>query len=237
MSADIQTRLDGNLAIAQALRYAEELRHLHGEEQTQRRTAEEALTRLEASYRTTVSALAAALELRDDQTGGHAERVTLLALRLAADVAPELAAEPELEYGFLLHDLGKIGIPDAILLKPGRLTSQEWEEMRYHPVLGERIVARVPYLNGLAREVVAAHHERWDGTGYPRRLAGTRIPLPARIFSVVDTFDAMTNDRPYRDALPVDAAVAEIEFGAGTQFDPAVVEVFVGVVADLRAAA
>jgi HD-GYP domain-containing protein (c-di-GMP phosphodiesterase class II) len=229
--------MDGELAIAQALRYAEELRHLHGEERIQRRTAEDALARLEDSYRTTVRALAAALEIRDDQTGGHAERVTLVALRLAAEVAPDLAAEPELEYGFLLHDLGKIGIKDSILLKPGRLTPHEMEEMRYHPVLGERIVARVPYLNGLARQVVAAHHERWDGTGYPRRIAGNHIPLAARIFAVVDAFDAMTNDRPYREALPLDAALAEIEFGAASQFDPAMVEAFIPLVPDLRVAA
>lgn len=229
--------MDGELAIAQSLRYAEELRHLFAEERAQRQAAQAALDRLDSSYRTTVRALATALELRDDQTGGHAERVTRLALRLAEQAAPHLLADPQLEYGFLLHDLGKIGIRDAVLLKPGRLTPAELKEMRYHPVLGERIIAGVPYLSGIARQVVGAHHERWDGTGYPRRVGGEDIPLPARIFSVVDAFDAMTNDRPYRDALPVDAAVAEIEFGAGTQFDPAVVEVFVALGGDLRAAA
>lgn len=148
-----------------------------------------------------------------------------------------MADDPELEYGFLLHDLGKIGIPDAILLKPGRLTARELEEMRYHPILGERLVARIPYLNGLARQVVAAHHERWDGSGYPRRVAGEHIPLAARVFSVVDAFDAMANDRPYRQALPVDVAVAEIAFGAGSQFDPAVAEAFVALVPEARTAA
>jgi ribonuclease P protein subunit RPR2 len=229
--------LEEKLAIAQSLKYAEELRELYGAERAQRRIAQDALARLEASYRTTVRALAAALELRDDQTGAHAERVTELALRLAARVAPDLVSDPELEYGFLLHDLGKIGVPDAVVLKPGPLDPDEMEAMRRHVELGERIVARIPYLGGLARQVIAAHHERWDGKGYPRGLAGEEIPLPARIFAVVDTFDAMTNDRPYRRALPVEEALAEIRSGAGTQFDPKVVRAFVSLGTHLDAAA
>jgi HD-GYP domain-containing protein (c-di-GMP phosphodiesterase class II) len=229
--------LEEKLAIAQSLKYAEGLRELYAAERAQRRITEDALTRLEASYRTTVRALAAALELRDDQTGAHAERVTELALRLAARVAPELATDPELEFGFLLHDLGKIGVPDAVVLKPGPLDPDELELMRRHVDLGERIVARIPYLGGLARQVIAAHHERWDGKGYPRGLAGEGIPLPARIFAVVDSFDAMTNDRPYRQALPVEEAVAEIRSGAGTQFDPEVVRAFVSLVEQVDAAA
>ncbi len=229
--------MEEKLAIAQSLRYAEELRELYAAERAQRRIAEDALTRLEASYRTTVRALAAALELRDDQTGAHAERVTELALRLAERVAPELASDPELEFGFLLHDLGKIGVPDAVVLKPGPLDSDEMEVMRRHVELGEQIVARVPYLDGLAQQVIAAHHERWDGKGYPRGLVGEEIPLPARIFAVVDTFDAMTNDRPYRQALPIEEAFAEIRSGAGTQFDPEVVRAFVSLVDHLDAAA
>jgi ribonuclease P protein subunit RPR2 len=229
--------LEEKLAIAQSLKYAEGLRELYAAERAQRRITEDALTKLEASYRTTVRALAAALELRDDQTGAHAERVTELALRLAARVAPELATDPELEFGFLLHDLGKIGVPDAVVLKPGPLDPDELELMRRHVDLGEKIVARIPYLGGLARQVIAAHHERWDGKGYPRGLAGEDIPLPARIFAVVDSFDAMTNDRPYRQALPVEEAVAEIRSGAGTQFDPEVVRAFVSLVEQVDAAA
>jgi HD-GYP domain-containing protein (c-di-GMP phosphodiesterase class II) len=229
--------LEEKLAIAQSLKYAEGLRELYAAERAQRRITEDALTRLEASYRTTVRALAAALELRDDQTGAHAERVAELALRLAARVAPELATDPELEFGFLLHDLGKIGVPDAVVLKPGPLDPDELELMRRHVDLGEKIVARIPYLGGLARQVIAAHHERWDGKGYPRGLAGEDIPLPARIFAVVDSFDAMTNDRPYRQALPVEEAVAEIRSGAGTQFDPEVVRAFVSLVDQVDAAA
>ncbi len=222
--------MDGKLAAAQALKYAEELQALYREESAQRERAERALVELQRSYAITVRALAAALELRDDLTGGHAERVAGLALRLAHRVAPELAAEPELEYGFLLHDIGKIGIPDAILLKPGKLTDGEFDVMRSHPELGEGIVRATPQLQGLARQVIVAHHERWDGAGYPRGLAGAEIPLPARIFSLADTWDAMTNDRPYRAARAAEAVAEEIRRGAGTQFDPALVEPFVELV-------
>ncbi len=229
--------MEDKLAIEQAVRYAEALQELHAAERTQRRLAEEALTQLESSYVTTVRVLAEALELRDDQTGGHAERVTNLALRLTEQVDPELAAEPQLNYGFLLHDLGKIGIRDSVLLKPGPLTPEEMDEMRFHVVLGERIVAGIPYLDGLACQVVSFHHERWDGKGYPRGLAGKEIPLVARIFAVVDSFDAMTNDRPYRRALSVEHAIREIEAQAGSQFDPAIVAAFVEIVPGLRRAA
>ena len=218
--------MDEKLTIAQTLKYAEELQQLYAREREQRRRVEEAVACLEESYATTVRALAAALELRDDGTGAHAERVTKLALSLAREVAPELAMDPELEYGFLLHDLGKIGVPDAILLKPGPLTRRETEEMRYHPILGEKIVANIPYLAGLARQVVAAHHERWDGSGYPRGLARERIPLAARIFAIVDVWDAITSDRPYRPAYTIDQALAHIREQSGKHFDPQVVEVF-----------
>jgi response regulator RpfG family c-di-GMP phosphodiesterase len=196
-----------------------------------------ALQALHDSYRTTVRALAAALELRDDQTRAHAGRVTELALQLAQRVAPELASDPELEYGFLLHDIGKIGVPDAILLKPERLDPQELERMQRHATLGKHILAEIPYLNGIAADIVAAHHERWDGTGYPNHLRGNQIPLPARIFAVIDTFDAITNDRPYRRAQTLDQALTEIRKGAGTQFDPQIVQAFIALITENRAAA
>jgi HD-GYP domain-containing protein (c-di-GMP phosphodiesterase class II) len=229
--------MDNQLAVAQALKYAQELRVLHGSERAQRRLVEEALERLETSYATTVRALAAALELRDDETGGHAQRVTTLALELTRRINPELAAEPQLEYGFLLLDIGKIGIPDGILRKPGRLDPDELEQMRFHSVLGERVLEQIPYLSGLARDVVACHHERWDGNGYPAGLRGTQIPTAARIFAVVDAYDAMTNNRPYRDAMPVAAALDEIDSNSGSQFDPAIVTEFLTLARSRRLAA
>ena len=219
--------MDEQLAAAQALRYADELKQLYAQEREQRQLAEEAASQLASSYAATVRSLAAALELRGNTYRGHAERVTTLALGLAERVAPDLASEPQLEYGFLLHDIGQIALPDAILCKPGALDAVELEELREHPRLGERIVAQVPHLRGVARDVVAAHHERWDGTGYPRRLVGPRIPLAARIFSVADAFDAMTTDRPYRDALPAEIALTEIAQQAGRQFDPGIARAFV----------
>ena len=229
--------MDEQLAVAQAMKYAQELRVLHASERAQRRLVEDALEQLETSYTTTVRALAAALELRDDETGGHAQRVTTLALELTRRVDPELAAEPQLEYGFLLHDIGKIGIPDGILRKPGRLDPDELEQMRFHSVLGERVLEQIPYLSGLARDVVACHHERWDGTGYPAGLRGTQIPTAARIFALADSFDAMTNDRPYRLAMSVAAAIDEIIRCSGTQFEPALAEAFVELLRERRLAA
>jgi putative nucleotidyltransferase with HDIG domain len=186
-----------------------------------------ALLQLQDSYRTTVRALAAALELRDDQTQAHATRVTELALKLTHRVAPELAADPQLEYGFLLHDIGKIGVPDAIVLKPGTLTLKETQTMRAHVELGQQILSQIDYLNGRASEIVAAHHERWDGTGYPHGLRENQIPLAARIFAVVDTYDAITNDRPYRQAQSTEHALDEINTASGTQFDPTIVNAFI----------
>jgi HD-GYP domain-containing protein (c-di-GMP phosphodiesterase class II) len=181
----------------------------------------------------TVEALARALELHDyrrgrfGETSAHTARVTQLALRLAEHVAPELALDTQLAYGFRLHDIGMIGVSNATLLKPGALTPAEVDEIREHPWLGERIVAPVPALGGLTRQVIACHHERWDGSGYPRGLRGVEIPLAARIFAVVDAYDAMTNDQPYRDALPEGEARDEIQAKAGLEFDPDVVSAFV----------
>jgi putative nucleotidyltransferase with HDIG domain len=185
-----------------------------------------ALRDLKESYRTTVRALATALELRDDETGAHAARVAELALQLTERLAPELAAHPELEYAFLLHDIGKIGVPDAIVLKQGPLDPAETEIMRHHVQLGEQIINQVPFLNGVVRDIVTSHHERWDGGGYPRGLAGESIPLAARIFAVVDAYDAMTNDRPYRPAMAHEEALAELRRVAGSQLDPNIVVEF-----------
>ena len=228
---------DETLAAAQALRYAEELRELHLAERAQNLQLQAALAQLEESYGTTVRALATALELRDDVTGGHAERVAGLALSLAARVAPELSDDPELEYGFLLHDIGKIGVPDAVLLKPGPLDAAERALIELHPEHGAQILRQVPYLGGVALDVVIAHHERWDGSGYPRRLAGSGIPLAARIFSLADAFDAITNDRPYRKGVSTDAALAKLEPESGRQFDPRLTNEFIALVQEHRHAA
>jgi HD-GYP domain-containing protein (c-di-GMP phosphodiesterase class II) len=180
----------------------------------------------------TVEALARALELHDyrrgrfGETAAHTARVTQLALLLTEHVAPELLLDPQLAHGYRLHDIGMIGVSNSTLLKPGTLTSAELDEVREHPWLGERIVAPVPALGGLARQVIACHHERWNGSGYPRGLRGVEIPVAARIFAVVDSFDAMVSEQPYRDALPVDAARDELMVNAGLEFDPDVVEAF-----------
>ncbi len=143
---------------------------------------------------------------------------------MAARVDPQLATRPEVAYGFFLHDIGKVGIPESVLCKPGPLTDDEWTIMRAHPAIGAQIVEPIRFLQG-AVEIVFTHHERWDGAGYPTGLVGEQIPLAARVFAVADSFDAMTSDRPYRSALSFDQALEEIRRGAGTQFDPTVVEV------------
>jgi HD-GYP domain-containing protein (c-di-GMP phosphodiesterase class II) len=202
----------------QLARYAADLRETFKQE---RARAQE----LRESYLTTVRALANAVEARDSYTGKHAERVTAYGVLLAREAGLDLAAQPDVEFGFLLHDVGKVAVPDAVLFKPGRLTPAERRVVEEHPVAGERIVAGIGFL-GRAREVIRHHHERWDGSGYPDGLAGDAIPLSARVFMLGDVLDALTTDRPYRRASPVAEARDLIERGAGAHFDPAVVEAF-----------
>lgn len=179
---------------------------------------------LQRSYEATVRALADAVEARDAYTGKHAERVAAYGMELAKSCGMD-GNDEQLEFGFLLHDIGKVAISDAILHKPGRLTSHEKVLMERHPVIGEEIVRRIDFLVG-ARQVVRSHHERWDGRGYPDGLAGEQIPLGARVFAVADTFDALTTDRPYRAATTFGDAREVIAAGAGTQFDPDVAVAF-----------
>ncbi|MCK9520684.1 MAG: HD-GYP domain-containing protein [Dehalococcoidia bacterium] len=181
---------------------------------------------LSRAYTGTLESLVAALDVRDQETRGHSVRVATHSL----DIARMLGIKDEQELatiyrGALMHDVGKIGVPDAILLKPSKLTDEEWEFMRRHPAMGYRILAQVPYLRPTAK-IVLAHHERWDGDGYPRRLKGEDIPLGARIFAICDTYDAIISDRPYRKGQEPDAAFQEILRCAGSQFDPRVVEAF-----------
>lgn len=175
----------------------------------------------------TIEALAAAVEARDASTARHLDRVTGLAMRCIQAIDPETPHMEELSYGFMLHDVGKIGIPDAILNKPGPLDEEEWSVMRGHPELGVRIVDPVGF-SETTTEVILCHHERWDGSGYPNHLKGDEIPQAARVFAVADAYDAITSDRPYRAALPPDVAIGEIKQSAGRTFDPDVVDLFVG---------
>ena len=186
---------------------------------------EKLYSELEGTYEATLQALVTALDLRDNETHGHSYRVVEYAVVVAErmGVSPEEAAW--IRRGAILHDVGKIGVPDAILRKPDKLTPEEWVEMRRHPEMGYQMLKHIPFLKP-ALDIVLYHQERYDGTGYPFGLAGDAIPLGARIFAVVDTFDAMTSDRPYRPALSMDAVRAEIERCTGTQFDPKVVEAF-----------
>ena len=179
-------------------------------------------------------ALASALDARERETGLHSKRVACHTLVLARRFTAEAQILRQVYWGALLHDIGKVGIPDAILLKPGPLDEAEWRVMRTHPEIGKRILAAMPGM-APAADIVFAHEERFDGKGYPRGIAGAAIPLWARLFAVVDTLDAMTSDRPYRRALSYDAATAEILAGAGTQFDPAAVEAFMAEETTLRA--
>ncbi|HLL72202.1 MAG TPA: HD domain-containing phosphohydrolase [Pyrinomonadaceae bacterium] len=197
------------------------------EESIKLRTKElgEALASLEDAYRTTLKALAAALETRDTDTHGHSERVVSFSLRLGRELNLNEDQLRSLEFGALLHDIGKIGIPDLILRKPAALTDEEWTTMRQHPTLGQQILRGISFLEGAAR-VVGQHHEKWDGTGYPRGLRGEEIDLNARIFAVADAFDAMVSTRVYRAGKPYEAAAAELERHAGRQFDPVVVAAF-----------
>jgi HD-GYP domain-containing protein (c-di-GMP phosphodiesterase class II) len=185
----------------------------------------EAYRRLEGAYRGTMEALVAALDARECETHRHSERVAKYARFLAENMGVKGGELEDIYRGALLHDIGKIGVPDAILLKPASLTEEEWTIMKKHPEIGERILLGVAFLKPAA-ELVLSHEERFDGAGYPRRLRGEEIPLGARIFAVMDALDAMAFDRPYRKGMPFEAAVAEIRRGAGAQFDPKVVEVF-----------
>jgi len=199
----------------------------HLEELVSQRTAEldDALGSLENAYRSTLKALTAALETRDAETHGHSERVVTFSLRLGSEYGLSGAEMKSLEFGSLLHDIGKIGVPDAILRKPAKLTDEEWVRMREHPVHGQQILRGIKFLEGAAR-VVAQHHEKWDGSGYPLGLKSEEIDICARIFSVADAFDAITSDRVYRQGRSYEAAAQELDEWSNRQFDPKVVEAF-----------
>ncbi|MGC8840821.1 MAG: HD domain-containing phosphohydrolase [Candidatus Sumerlaeaceae bacterium] len=184
---------------------------------------------LQLAYSATMEGWVKALEMRDRETEGHTHRVTALTLRLAKLSGVPEEQLPHIERGALLHDLGKIGIPDTILHKPGPLTDQEWVIMRRHPVLAKEMLEKIEYLQP-AMDIPYCHHEKWDGTGYPRGLAGEAIPWPARLFAVTDVWDALTSDRPYRKAWPKGEALAYIAAQSGKHFDPRAVDLFLQLV-------
>jgi response regulator RpfG family c-di-GMP phosphodiesterase len=187
------------------------------------------------AYRQILESLLDALESRDAETSAHSRRVSGYATRLTLELDPSLLDDPTLEWGFLLHDIGKIGIPDDVLLKRGPLTSSERRIIEKHPVIGHRLVGHIPFVQGRGIEVIRWHHERWDGLGYPDGLEQERIPASARIFSVADALDAMTDHRPYRESLPWADAVDEIVRLRGTQFDPDVVDALVAAEPEVKA--
>jgi response regulator RpfG family c-di-GMP phosphodiesterase len=189
---------------------------------------------LQNAYRDTVTTLAGALEAKDLGTGAHSQRVHRYAVELTRTINPRLLTSQTLEYGFLLHDVGKIGIPDQLLRKPPPLSDSDRRTLETHPVLGEQMLSGAALLRGEGLRVVRSHHERWDGRGYPDGLAGEEIPIGARIFAVADALDAMTSDRPYRRARSWELAAEEIVREAGQQFDVDVVDAFRDCYPELR---
>ncbi|MBN2494092.1 MAG: GAF domain-containing protein [Deltaproteobacteria bacterium] len=185
------------------------------------------------TYLETMKSLAQALEARDAYTKGHSERVTRYAVRIAEEMGLPAHSLKIIHYAGMLHDIGKIGISDSILHKRMELSDQEWETIRSHPLFGDSILGPIRFLSD-AQKVVLRHHERFDGSGYPGQISGEEIPLEARIIAVADSYDAMTSDRPYREAMPHAKAVEEVRAASGSQFDPRVVEAFLSIVEEIR---
>ncbi len=180
---------------------------------------------LSLAYDATIAGWSGALDLRDKETEGHSQRVTEMTLRLAQAMGISKEEQVQIRRGALLHDIGKMGVPDGILLKPGKLTDEEWVIMKKHPTFAYELLSPIDYLHD-ALDIPYCHHEKWDGTGYPRGLQGEQIPLTARIFAIVDVWDALRSDRPYRAAWSVEKVSEHIKSLAGTHFDPRVVKAF-----------
>jgi PAS domain S-box-containing protein len=196
---------------------------------SERKQAEELLQRttneLRAAYDATLQGWSSALELRERETAGHSQRVVSYTIRLAKTFGISAGQLDHIQRGALLHDIGKMGVPDSILLKPGPLSEDEWVIMRQHPIYAQRMLSKIPYLLP-AVDIPYCHHEQWDGSGYPRGLTGPEIPLAARLFAVVDVWDALLSDRPYRPAWTEKAALQYLKDQSGRQFDPSVVQAF-----------
>jgi putative two-component system response regulator len=191
----------------------------------------EAHAQLLGAYEATIEGWSRAMDLRDRETEGHSQRVTELTLRLAREYGIDSQELVHIRRGSLLHDMGKLGIPDSILHKPDRLTEEEWVMMRQHPQLAYNMLYPVEYLRP-ALDIPYCHHEKWDGSGYPRGLKGEEIPAAARVFAVVDVWDALISDRPYRRAWTNENALAYIREQSGTHFEPKVVELFFNILND-----
>lgn len=218
-------QMEGAAVADQLLSLARDFSALYQRERAQTQKLLDHQQELESAYAQTIQTLAFVVEAKDEHTASHLARAHAYAIMLARRVDPKMADDQVFGYGFLLHDIGKVAIPEAILAKPSPLTDEEWEIMKTHPILGGKILAPITFLNR-AIPIVECHHERWDGRGYPNGLAGEDIPLAARIFSVVDAYDALTSNRPYRQAMRPEEACREILASAGTQFDPAVAKEF-----------
>jgi putative two-component system response regulator len=203
------------------------------DEKVQERTADLQRSNFELvrAYDATIEGWSRAMDLRDKETEGHTQRVTELTIRLARVMGMSEAEIVHVRRGALLHDMGKLGVPDHILFKPGALTDEEWVIMRRHPQHAFDLLSPVAYLKP-ALDIPYGHHEKWDGTGYPHGLKGEQIPLAARIFAAVDVYDALTSDRPYRAAWPKEKTLVHIRAGTGSHFDPAVVEAFMRLITD-----
>jgi response regulator RpfG family c-di-GMP phosphodiesterase len=221
LSAAVLRALDRRRVVREAHLYQSAL---EGAVEEKTRALEIAYQEITDTYRITLESLVTALDARECETGAHSQRVVRFSLAIGDRLGITGKAREDLARGALLHDIGKIGVPDHILLKPGRLTDEEWVEMKKHPEIGARIISGIEFL-APAAEIVLAHQERWDGRGYPQGLRGDQIPLGARIFAIADTIDAITTDRPYRRGRSFAHARAELIQHSGTQFDPAVVEV------------
>jgi len=235
--AQLVSRIERALEYSQLLReraIAQQTLERRVDEQThqlraQSRQLSQMLDRLSLTYQATVKALEAALDIGDQSAPGHCRRVAKLSVRLATQLRIKGHDLVALEYGALLHDIGKLGIPDTILMKPGPLTPEEWTTMRRHPEIGCEIVGNIDFLED-ALPIIRHHHEHYDGNGYPDALPGDEIPILARIFAVIDSFDAQTNWRPYKDTFDADTALQNIQADRGVMYDPAIVDAFTDMV-------
>ena len=190
---------------------------------------EHATTELELAYDATIEGWSLALELRDHETGGHTRRLLETMIALARKMGIPDSELPDIRRGVLLHDIGKMAVPDQILLKPGPLDEEEWKVMHEHPLNAYNLLTKIAYLRS-ALDIPYCHHEKWDGSGYPRGLKGEQIPLSVRMFSVVDVYDALSYDRPYRSAWPKEKIIEYIKEQSGKYFDPRVVEAFLEII-------